>query len=64
MYHHRHLFFINVSIRVRIGNVQYGTFVMLAIGVFEALIVSAKLRMGIVVPKFENTTFMGPHIQN
>lgn len=64
MYHHRILFFINAFIRVRIGNVQYSTFVMLAIGVFKALTVTAKLRMGMVVPQFENTAFIGPNIQN
>lgn len=64
MYHDRLLFFINVFLRVRVRIVQYSTYVMLAIGVFEALKITAKLRMGMVVPQFENTTFMGPHIQN
>lgn len=64
MYHDRLLFFTNVFIRVRIGNVQYCTFVMLAIGVVEALKVIEKLIMGMVIPQFEITTFMGPHIPN
>lgn len=64
MYHYNLLFFINVFIKVRVGIVQYSAYVMLAIGVFEALKITAKLRMGMVVPQFENATFMGPHIQN
>lgn len=64
MYHDRLVFFIKVFIRARICNVQYSTFVMLAIGSFEVLKVTARLGMGMVVPKFENTTFMGPNIQN
>lgn len=51
MYHYRLLLFIKVFIRVRIGNVQYSKFVILAIGVFEALKVTAKLRMDMVVPQ-------------
>lgn len=50
MYHDRLLFFINVFIRVRVGIIQYSTYFMLAIGVFEASKITAKLRMGMVVP--------------